>query len=181
VGGVGGRVPLLKKMGDASPPRPLPTTPLDVNGAANRLSFVVTATAACGKSRRRAGGLRSTVPTGTLCVYTYFIIAIMLVHIDPARSIVRPRGRHTGDAWQLALIHKVKRRREKNPRVQTSCYCDGNHRPHRRMDLCNGDGARICPHSASHLPTYFPVGYRKRKCADRIGTVLVPWAGHFQC
>ena len=22
---------------------------------------------------------------------------------------------------------------------------------------------------------------RKRKCADTIGTVLVPWAGHFQC
>ena len=23
--------------------------------------------------------------------------------------------------------------------------------------------------------------YRERKCADTIGTVLVPWAGHFQC
>ena len=22
-------------------------------------------------------------------------------------------------------------------------------------------------------------GYRERKCADTIGTVLVPWAGHF--
>ena len=22
---------------------------------------------------------------------------------------------------------------------------------------------------------------RQRKCADTIGTVLVPWAGHFQC
>jgi len=22
---------------------------------------------------------------------------------------------------------------------------------------------------------------RERKCADTIGTVLVPWAGHFQC
>jgi len=24
------------------------------------------------------------------------------------------------------------------------------------------------------------VTYRERKCADTIGTVLVPWAGHFQ-
>ena len=23
--------------------------------------------------------------------------------------------------------------------------------------------------------------HRERKCADTIGTVLVPWAGHFQC
>jgi len=23
--------------------------------------------------------------------------------------------------------------------------------------------------------------YRERKCADTVGTVLVPWAGHFQC
>ena len=23
--------------------------------------------------------------------------------------------------------------------------------------------------------------YRERKCADTTGTVLVPWAGHFQC
>ena len=23
--------------------------------------------------------------------------------------------------------------------------------------------------------------YRERKCADAIGTVLVPWASHFQC
>jgi len=25
------------------------------------------------------------------------------------------------------------------------------------------------------------VMYRERKCADTIGTVPVPWAGHFQC
>ena len=25
------------------------------------------------------------------------------------------------------------------------------------------------------------LAYRERKCADTIGTVLVPWAGHFQC
>ena len=25
------------------------------------------------------------------------------------------------------------------------------------------------------------VANRERKCADTIGTVLVPWAGHFQC
>ena len=29
--------------------------------------------------------------------------------------------------------------------------------------------------AAKHNP------YRERKCADTIGTVLVPWAGHFQC
>jgi len=23
--------------------------------------------------------------------------------------------------------------------------------------------------------------HRKRKCADMIGTVPVPWSGHFQC
>ena len=23
--------------------------------------------------------------------------------------------------------------------------------------------------------------YRERKCADTTGTLLVPWAGHFQC
>ena len=23
--------------------------------------------------------------------------------------------------------------------------------------------------------------YKERKCADTIGTVPVPWAGHFQC
>ena len=25
------------------------------------------------------------------------------------------------------------------------------------------------------------LAYRERKCADTTGTVLVPWAGHFQC
>ena len=25
----------------------------------------------------------------------------------------------------------------------------------------------------------YPTTYRQRKCADIIGTVLVPWAGHF--
>jgi len=25
------------------------------------------------------------------------------------------------------------------------------------------------------------ISNRERKCADTIGTVLVPWAGHFQC
>jgi len=25
------------------------------------------------------------------------------------------------------------------------------------------------------------LSYRERKCADTIGTVLAPWAGHFQC
>ena len=24
-------------------------------------------------------------------------------------------------------------------------------------------------------------GHRERKCADTIGTLLVSWAGHFQC
>jgi len=26
-----------------------------------------------------------------------------------------------------------------------------------------------------------PASHTERKCADTIGTVLVPWAGHFQC
>ena len=26
-----------------------------------------------------------------------------------------------------------------------------------------------------------PNSHRERKCADTTGTVLVPWAGHFQC
>jgi len=34
----------------------------------------------------------------------------------------------------------------------------------------------------SALLTFVPFhGDRERKCADTIGTVVVPWAGHFQC
>ena len=41
------------------------------------------------------------------------------------------------------------------------------------------------PHAASFSPEYDAAcrtrANRERKCADTIGTVLVPWAGHFQC
>jgi len=33
----------------------------------------------------------------------------------------------------------------------------------------------------AHGSSIIRLQYRERKCADTFGTVLVPWAGHFQC
>ena len=45
------------------------------------------------------------------------------------------------------------------------------------------DVADRCGNTALHCAavSYFLSSNRTQKCADTIGTVLVPWAGHFQC
>jgi len=45
---------------------------------------------------------------------------------------------------------------------------------------------KIAPHMNTFTKLDLSVNFRlsknrERKCADTIGTVLIPWAGHFQC
>ena len=52
-----------------------------------------------------------------------------------------------------------------------------------RVGVCRRSTANSCS-SVRHShesATRSPLCDSERKCADTIGTVLVPWAGHFQC
>ena len=66
-------------------------------------------------------------------------------------------------------------------------------RQRRGCDLYPGPSApesstlttRLPSHPYNSVSTLYFAGLgrccRERKCADTIGTVLLPWAGHFQC
>jgi len=107
-------------------------------------------------------------------------------HVDPARGwrgrgLLRPRGRGLSTGSRSA-------RRRPSPAVDTARV------PPRRSVLPLGRaeiGHRVAAQGkplSSSLPVHsfrfeFKIVYelhRERKCADTIGTVLVPWAGHFR-
>jgi len=53
------------------------------------------------------------------------------------------------------------------------------------VDLSTADTVWLCKGVSPHVKRN-EVGtqrspYKERECADTVGTVLVPWAGHFQC